>query len=138
MSETEPDETGGESILSVFRHHADEVGEALFMHIMVANDGAPRHLESVQGPADHSIGGVAAIIRNIAGKKGEADRIGEGGVDLGNNGSEIMMILFAVERRVEIANVHPGKHLCGASRSRGRKVGTKEEVFMRELQKEIG
>jgi hypothetical protein len=83
VSETEPDETGGESILSVFRHHADEVGEALFMHIMVANDGAPRHLESVQGPADHSIGGVAAIIRNIAGKKGEADRIGEGGVDLG-------------------------------------------------------
>ncbi len=48
------------------------------------------------------------------------------------------MILFAVERRVEIANVHPGKHPCGASGSRGRKVGTKEEVFMRELQKEIG
>ena len=88
------DVTNREGIVGPFRHRVQKIGEAFFVHIMVADDGAPGHFEAVEFTAHHSVSRAASVVGYVSWQKDEAYRPGKYFVDLIHNLRQVEMVLL--------------------------------------------
>ena len=107
------------------------------MNIVIADNGAPRNLKSVQCSPNDRVSGVTAVVSDVPRKKRKADRASKAGVELRNNGAKIVMVLLAFERHVQISDVCPGDNPCGVWLSRPKRRCGKQIVHEEASSEEV-
>ena len=82
------------------------------MDVVIADDGTPRHFETVQFAAHYCIGGAATVVGHISRQEDETHSFGKCLIDFIHDPGKVEVVLLACPGHVEIAKVNPADYAC--------------------------